>query len=282
MKRYRVVGMDLDSTAATLSRQISESWEPDVQEGHRKNKEQALKWFEYQFGSANLDAKTQNLIELGSAPFSILAFHNNFLRQIRNSFVIGSYYPALTGACTLGERILNHLLLTLRDSYKSTPEYKRLYRKSSFDNWTQAIDTLEAWSILLPAAVIDYRKLSQHRNQAIHFDPATDRNDRALALSAITTLSDIIQIQFGGLGGQPWFIPNTPGVSFIKKEAEEQPFVKAVYLPNCARVGPYHTLELEPTDSHIQVRIQDDYNYEEKEITDEEFADLYRNRKQTV
>jgi hypothetical protein len=73
-----------------------------------------------------------------------VAFHNVFFNQVRDSFVIGSYYPALTAACALGERILNHLVLGLRDSFRTAEEYKRVYRKDSFDNWMIPIDVLEA------------------------------------------------------------------------------------------------------------------------------------------
>lgn len=276
MKRYRVLGWDLDSTANILAMQISESWEPHVQEGHRKNKEQVTQEMIQKYGRSHIETKIQNLIDLGSSPFSVLAFHNKFLRQIRNSYITGSYYPALTGACALGERILNYLLLTLRGFYRSTLQHKKVYRKSSFDDWTLAIDTLEAWHILLPEAVNDYRKLAEIRNRAIHFDPATDQNDRALALSSISILSNIIQTQFSGFGPQPWFIPNIPGASFIKKEAEKEPFIKVVYLPNCALVGPYHTLDFEPTDTHVKVKVHDGYLYPETEISDQEFADLFK------
>jgi hypothetical protein len=278
MKRYRVINVELDSRATTLKTEIKEFWKLRVKELHQENKEKTEKGLIEEFGVAYAEAKIRNFMDLGNAPFSILAFHNRFLRQIRNAFVIGSYYPALTGACTLGERILNHLLLSLRDYYRSTAEYKNVYRNSSFDNWQLAIDTLEAWNILLPLAVTEYRKLAGIRNRSIHFDPATDRNDRSLALEAIHTLSNIIQEQFSGFGRQPWFIPNIPGASFIKKEAEEQPFVKVVYLPNCALVGPYHMLEPKVKEYGTEIIIQDQYNYEQKDITDEEFVDMFKNR----
>ncbi len=51
----------------------------------------------------------------------------------------GVYHLALTAACALGERILNHLVLTLRDEFRSSPEFKRIYRSESFDNWEVAL-----------------------------------------------------------------------------------------------------------------------------------------------
>jgi hypothetical protein len=53
--------------------------------------------------------------------------------------------------------ILNHLLLDLREEFRGTPEYKQIHRKDSFDNWDLAIDTLEAWSVLLPDAAKGFR-----------------------------------------------------------------------------------------------------------------------------
>src|SRR5690606_10868817 len=129
---------------------------------------------------------------VGPKPLSILAFHNRFLEQIRVAFVVGAYYPALTGACALGERILKYLVLSLRDDFKGSAEYKRVYNKDSFDNWDLALDTLEAWQVLLPEVVKEYRVLRDLRNKAIHFRPEVDRNDRSLALDAIKSLGNIV------------------------------------------------------------------------------------------
>jgi hypothetical protein len=269
----------MDFRASHLSREINEKWEPEVQEMHRQNHERLVKRFVFEFGEWNAEAKKQNFIELGNAPFSIIAFHNKFFRQVRYAFVIGAYYPALTGACALGERILNQLLLNLRDFYRTTPEYKNVYRKSSFDNWQVAIDTLDAWKVLLPDSVANYRRLAEIRNRVIHFNPDTDHNDRELAFESIQTLSKIIDEQFTVFGIRPWFIPGTPGVSFIKKEAEAEPFIRTVYLPNCALVGPYHTLEVETMPEGTRWIVHDEYSYEQKEISDEEFIELVNNRK---
>jgi hypothetical protein len=274
MKRYRVLSYDLDSRPAILSLEIKEEWEEAVKEGHRRNKEQIARAFAQEFGEHGIQRKVQEFIDLGAKPFSILAFHNKFLEQIRNAFVIGAYYPALTGTCALGERILNHLMLLLREDFKATPQYKNVYRKNSFDNWDLPIDTLESWGALLPNAAVSFRKLRDIRNQTIHFKPEVDQNERQLALQAMHTINDIIQVQFGAIGSQPWFIPDVPGASFIKKEAEQQPFVKRVYLPNCAPVGPYHTLEF--TGRGWIVRDQD---YEEREISDDEFRELLQSKR---
>jgi hypothetical protein len=274
MKRYRVLGYDIDSRASLLSIEIKETWAPDVKEMHRRNQEAIGQELMREFGEENALTKLDNFMALGNAPFSVVSFHNKFLRQVRTAFVMGAYYPALTGACALGERVLNHLLLGLRESYKHTPQYKRVFRKDSFDDWPFVIDILDAWGVLIPEASNAYRKLAKLRNQSIHFKPDLDHNDRELALEAIQTLSRVIDAQFTAFGVRPWFIPGTPGVSFIKKEAERVPIVKLVYLPNCAPVGPLHTLEPRIDSGVTHWIVHDDYAYEAREITDDEFAEI--------
>ena len=184
---------------------------------------------------------------------------------------MGGYYPALTGACALGERVLNHLILLLRDDFKLTAEYKRVYNKDSFDKWDVAIETLIAWDVLLPDVAVEFRKLRDRRNDAIHFHLEVDTNDRELALAAIKSLEPILSNQFCAFGPQPWFITDIPGEIYIKKDCEQKPFVRKAYLPNCVAVGPKHTIE-----SVMPWVVKDDYPYAAKDITDEEFSTYRR------
>jgi hypothetical protein len=63
------------------------------------------------------------------------------------------------------------------------------------------------------------------RNRAIHFDPLTDTNDRALALEALAVLGDVIRYQLS-LGRQPWYLSGVPGEVYLKKESEVSPFIR--------------------------------------------------------
>src|SRR6266851_822630 len=143
MKRYRILNFDFDTRAHFLSQEIQEHWAEHVKELHRGNREKMIAGLAQEFGPAQFEAKLKNFMDLGPKYFSILAFHNKFFEQCRRAFVMGAYYPALTGACALGERIFNHLILLLRDDFKGTPQYKHVYRKESFDNWDMVINTLE-------------------------------------------------------------------------------------------------------------------------------------------
>jgi hypothetical protein len=221
------------------------------------------------FGADYAAEKRQNFIDLGPKEMSVLAFHNLFFEQIRMAFIIGAYYPALTAACALGERILNHLTLLLRDDFRATPEFKKVYGKDSFDNWDVPIDTLETWRVLLPDVASDCRRLKQMRNDALHFRPDVDGEARRIALDAIKCLASIISKQFGAFGKHPWFF-SIPGEIYIKKQAENEPFVAKVYLPNGARVGPRHKIV-----SVLPWRIEDE-TYENKEISDDDYSALRR------
>lgn len=275
MKRYRILQFDFDSRVHSLTMEIKKEWDEKVKKQHLQNKRQMERGLIAQYGADNANIKKQNLIDLGPKPVSILAFHNKFFEQIRSSFIIGSYYPALIGACALGERILNHLIIKLRDYYKSMSEYKKVYKKDSFDNWTLAINTLENWNVLLPEVADKFRELEKKRHESIHFRPDVDKNDRELALSAIHCLQEIIKNQFSGFGPQPWFITLIPGEIYIKKEWENHPFIKRIYLPNCLLVGPKHIIkQIIP-----RVEVEDALDYEEKNISDEAFAKLRKDNK---
>ena len=272
MKRYRVGTYDFDSRPTFLATRIEDHWDERLKASWQDNKAAIRQGLQEQFGSWEFETKLQNLADIGPKPMSILAFHNEFAEQVRRAFIVGAYYPALVGACALGERLLNHLVLLLRDDFRTSPEYKRVYRKSSFDNWQVPIATLSNWSVLLPETETAFESLSTIRNRTVHFEPQTDTNDRSLALEAVRLLTSIIELQFSSFGRQPWFIPDTRGVAFLSKAAESQPFIRRVYIPNSVLVGPWHTVARLGDDRLV---VEDRYPYDDREVSDEEFRELF-------
>ena len=111
MKRYRPLAFDFDTRSHTLLTEIPDKWDPQVQEVWRHNKQTTYEQLRREFGEDDLDVKLRNFADHGGIPLSVIAGHNSAFRQIRNAFVISSYFPALTAACALGERILNDLVL---------------------------------------------------------------------------------------------------------------------------------------------------------------------------
>lgn len=263
--------MQFDTRARILELAIQSDWDPSIKAQWETAKQSIQEALLNDYGVARSAQKLQNFLDLGAAPFSIIAYHNRFLAQVRTAFVCGAYYPALTGACALGERILNHLILALRASFRSTPEYRKVYRKESFDNWALAIEVLEAWSVLAPEVPRLLRDLADTRNRSLHFNPELDSDDRSSALSAVKALSEIVERQFGSFGTHPWFIPNVAGTSFIAKDWEDRPFIREVYVPCCAYVSPFHQLEHTPSGW----RVLEPSDVPDREISDSEFAELY-------
>ncbi|MEW6536553.1 MAG: hypothetical protein AB1454_13165 [Candidatus Auribacterota bacterium] len=264
MKRYRFFFFDYDCRA-NLLQPIPEHWHNKEQ--HIKNQKQTLSNLIWEYGEQEINVKKQNLLDIGIVPLSAIFFHNRFLRQIRNSYITGCYYPALTGACALGERILNHLLDKLKSHYKTTEEYKTIHRKKSIDDWEKAIRILQKWGVFNDKVKDEFLKLKEKRNNAIHFNPEVDSKYKNLALEAISIIQKIISLQFSPFEEQPWWFWLS-GECYIKQEYESVPFIKEILIPNCQLVGPNHLVE-----SLYPLEINDP-SYENKEITDEQFKAL--------
>ena len=273
-RRYLSWGADFDTRALTLGMQIQDHWEPEVKRLHAQNKVNARAGMIHEFGDYAIDAKIENFLAIDTKPFSVLAHHNRLFHEVRQSFVIGSYYPALVGACALGERILNHLIIDLRRFYTGTPQYRRVHRKNSFDDWRLPIDTLEDWDVLLPTAAAEFRALMPLRHRSIHFNVSTYATLREDALAAILHMRTIIEQQFGTFALRPWFIEGTLGHVFIKKAYEGHPFVRTYFLPHCPLVGPLFAMRPGPGGWEFF----DSEDYGEGQWTDEEFAVRYNNR----
>lgn len=265
MKRYRILSFDFDTRALTFDT-IEDHWEEPVKALHRQNCENTINGLKWEFGERNFEQKLENFKAIGSKPFSVVAFHNRFFSQARSAFVNCEYYPALTGVCALGERVLNHLLIGLREKYRWHEHYKRVFRKDSFDYWPLAIDVLTDWGILQPATTESFRRLAEKRNAAIHFNPEADKNDRQLALDAIKNFGEIIACQFSAFGQLPWLLC-VLGEMYIAKDWENHPFIEFVYRPNCLYLGYKHQVL-----SAFPWCIQEAEDYAEANVSDEEFV----------
>ncbi|WP_444443911.1 hypothetical protein [Rhodobacter capsulatus] len=164
---------DFDTRAALLGTKIEDHWEPEVKETWMRNHAAIMKGLAYEFGENEIIEKSERFIEIDTKPMSIISYHNEFFAQVRSAYVMGHFYPSLVGACALGERILNHLIIDMRPMFQNTAEYQKVYRKNSFDNWDAPISTLEAWGILLPEVAKEFRELKVLRHRSIHFNKST-------------------------------------------------------------------------------------------------------------
>jgi hypothetical protein len=250
-------------------------WDEAVKLLHLENRAKVIEELKGEYGPDRIEDKIKNFQEIGDSPMSIVSYHNLFFRQAREAFVVGAYYPALTGACALGERILNHLILDLREEFRSTNTYKTVRSKESIDDWDRAVRILDDWKVLEPGVSERFQNLKTLRHNSIHFNAQTYQRAREDALQALQILKEIITGQFGAFGTQRWFIRGTQGACFIKKESESDPFVRAFYLKQCPYVG--YRYALKPLRGGAWLAF-DQETYEGTTLTDKEFCDLYENR----
>ncbi|MDD5192924.1 MAG: hypothetical protein PHH54_02995 [Candidatus Nanoarchaeia archaeon] len=291
MKRYRICGFDFDARANILN-QSTEGWSEEAKANFQKQTQQIEQEIINEFGITDKIAKIKRFKEMGAKPLSIIAYHNFLLNQIRSAYIQGGFYPALTGACALGERILNHLILDLRDLYnkgegklgehpcKDCDKLKELKLKGlvkpefdiftckSCSNWDLMINNLIKWEVINSDIKSLFKKLSKKRHKSLHFNTDTINNLENESLESIKLLQEIIQKLFPAFGSS-YFIP-AKGEAYLKKELESKPFFKKYYIPNSKLVSPFHEVKL-VTPNFI---IEDTKADEDKEITDEEFIRL--------
>lgn len=273
MKRHIIFPRDYDTRSNTLE-DANPNWSNEIKERHNMNQKKTIAQIKNEFGEHNFDQKLVNFKDIGPLPFSIISYHNSFYRQARNSFIHEFYYPALTSACAFGERILNHLIIDLREDFKNSSSSKKVHNKGPWNNWDFLISTLAKWNIFPSNVEKEFQSLKRLRHHSIHFNLETYKNLRNDALSALKNLGEIIKLQFGFLSNQPWIIENLNGF-FINKKSENNPFIKKYYLPQCPAVGPYYNWEMHKNSTRL---LFDWNNYEEKDISDEEFTNLHSNR----
>lgn len=264
--------MDFD-TRCLLLQEPDKNWDEVPRKLHLDNRERVRTELVNEFGHYAIDSKIANFVAIGSKPFSIISYHNDLFDQIRRAFVVGAYYPALIGACSLGERILNHLILDLRDSYRNTPEYRAVARKRSFADWSLAIKTLVSWDVLLARAAEEFRALMPLRHRSVHFNASTYSTLRDDALAAVLHIREIIDQQFTAFGDRPWFIKGTSGLIFIKRDWEKNPFIREFFLRTCPFVGPHVAISFQNG-----LTFYDKNDYGDGDWTDEEFAFAFENR----
>lgn len=266
--------MAFDFRANLLTTEPTDEWDPEARVLHESAQAGIREGLLHQYGVAGFRQKERDFIDILVAPVSVLSSHNSLLAEVRSSFVAGLYFPALVGAAALGERVLNDLILELRDDFAGHELTKRV-SKDSIDNWKLGIGVLRAWTVLDEATAVKFNRLGRLRNQAIHFNlrQLHETGARAEALEAILLLQEIVDYLFTAYGGPPRFIAGTPGEAYLSLAAEAEPLVQRFYLPNCALVSRQHRYVdyAQPT-----MQIVDNIDFETDHgldaLTDEEFA----------
>lgn len=274
-RRFTPVNFQFDTRANVLATEIEETWAPETQQQWRQNQASVREAVLHEFGVRNGEQKIRNFVDIGAAPWSVVALHNIYLAHVRAAFVAASYYPALLGACGLGERILNQLVLTLRVDHAEHEATKRVASKESFDNWKICIDTLNAWGVSTDETAARFTALMRRRHAAVHYRSELDSGDaRDTALQAVMLIGELIEAIFTPLGERPHYFSGPIGRSYVRRGSEDDPFVKHFILPACVLVSPKYRFVT--TGAGLDVYDDPDCGVDEPPLTDEQFADPSR------
>lgn len=272
-RRYRPIALTFDARNTALEQEVGDDWDPDIKEQWRSNQASIRMGLLGELGTVHGERKIENYMLIGPAPWSIIFRHNQMLAQIRSAFAHGDFYPALLGACGLGERLLNELLNVLRADYLNHPATTRRIRNGDvITHWGTAVEVLRGWGVLSDGLAANFRDLEAQRHRSVHYNEALAAAEREPALQAVQLVQKIIAGLFTPHGGPPTYIRDTPGASFFSLQAEDVPLVKRVFLPHSALLSPAHRMYPNTTPSGYEWIIVDNSDYDPTPLTNEQFA----------
>ncbi|MCD6328484.1 hypothetical protein J7M28_13155 [bacterium] len=232
------------------------------------------------------------------------------VEETRDSFISGRYYSAAVAAVCLAERLLNDLVLRLRDYMRertdvAPPEDKSdrarafsnleslraqkkiskrdfqqirpilepqadIWTGESFTNWKFMCDHLKAWEVINQTTVKKFGELHEIR-KLVHYRKEW-RDAPKLAKTALNAFGKIVFSLFD-VGKRPDIFNCFQGIFCVRKSMEKDPFVREFIIrPGyCELVGYKHNVVSAKDGS---TRILDDYEYPDAEISDDEFSQL--------
>ncbi|NJM52991.1 MAG: hypothetical protein HC846_06100 [Blastocatellia bacterium] len=256
---YRALNFSFDLRVNSLKDDLAKTAHESITNGFK------TKWGEFDFNS-----KLDRFIKLDIAFIGIPEEYYELLWAVVSSYCCGYFYPAMTGAGSLGERILNRLILKTRDYFKLSKHYKNIYRKGSFDNWDYPITVLNEWLVISDEVVAAFQTLKQYRNDSIHYKDGYDF--QLNSYNAIKALSIIIDKQFNYITRKDLFwVFDIPGEIWLKSAVINEPFVREFVLPHCIPLTPYDEPLADPPFQASDVPL--------KPLSDKEFIRLRNSRK---
>src|SRR5690606_28466151 len=117
-----------------LDPEFTAGWDEEARQRWQTQAKRIKQALADQYGHQDIEQKLQNLQDIGAQSMSVIDTHNNYYRQARHAFVIGAYYLAITATSALGERILNDLIVKLRQYYPVPKDFPEVRTHKTFSN----------------------------------------------------------------------------------------------------------------------------------------------------
>ncbi|MDQ7837228.1 MAG: hypothetical protein RDU59_01900 [Thermodesulfobacteriota bacterium] len=259
-RRYRLMGFFIDTIRGFYST-------PALKEQADTNTEH----LKAALGHEKFEQKLERWLRIQYPPLGLIDEYPEKITQIINTYSAGYFYPAVTSACCLAERILNRLILKTREHFKGDPHYKRVYRKESFDDWGKMITIIHDWRLVPEKAITTMKELMPIRHQSIHYSGTFDFE--AIASDVINKLIAAITEIFGVINRKDiYLVFDVPGEIWVRHHAQDHPFVKEFVLPHCYYAHAVHDIDFEK--QKISERLG-----KIGQLTDDEFVQLRKTSK---
>lgn len=230
-RRYRLTGFFVDTRRGFFETPVAAKLATDETEHLRR-----------ECGSKNFDEKFARWKNIKYPPIGLIEEYPEKIAEIINSYAMANWYPAVTSACCLGERILNRLVLKCRDYFKGHPEYKKIYNKDSFDNWDRMLGLIEDWKLIPPRAIELFGELAPIRNDTVHYNDGYDF--KAVAESVVNKLIEAVTEVFGVMNRTDiYLVFDVPGEVWVRSAADKTPFVREFVLPHCYHAHAVHEID---------------------------------------
>ena len=195
-------------------------------------------------GQENFEQKFARWLKIQYPPLGLIDEYPEKIEQIINAYSSGYFYPAVTSACCLAERILNRLVLQTRNHFRSHHHYKKMYRNKSFDNWRNMITIIGDWQLIPAKAISIMKELEPIRQQSIHYNETFDFEK--IGSEAINKLIAAITEIFGVINRTDiYLVFDVPGEIWVRHDAQELPFVREFVLPHCYYAHAVHDVDFD-------------------------------------
>lgn len=191
-----------------------------------------------QWGNQCFDEKLERYLSLDVSLMGLPEEYGDLLWSVVAAYSCGYFYPAITSAGSLGERIFNRLILKTRNHFKSSDHYKKIYNKNSIDSWNFGVEILIDWKIISDEIGQEFLKLNKYRNDSVHYKEGYDF--KVNAFEAVKSLAKIIMALFSYSNRKDLFwVYDVPGEIWLRSNQLNNPFVKEFVLPHCMSLTPF-------------------------------------------
>ena len=213
---------------------------PNIQQ--LRGDDEILDHIKHSYGELGLADKVERWKKVRRAHIWPIDEFNEYVEQVLHAYEQGLFFPSMTGACCLTERVMNRLVFKLKNHFKSSSHYKIVYdREEKLQNWNLLIEILRDWQALNEDQIDLVKKIHKYRTDSVHYVPKYDFKEKSL--ESIRLVSELIDSLFSVYRRKDIFrMFEIPGEIWVRADAQTKPFVREFILPSCSLMGAIHQL----------------------------------------